>query len=410
MKETNPDPQNYEGDYNPLWEFYFYGITGQKLVTVDCNNPNGNGVPSCWVVGQNVYFGSKLLVSNGVYVVTDRLGSVRANTQGPEYFSYYPYGEERTVTADGGEKFGTYFRDSVGQDYAGQRYYNGGMGRFWNPDSAGIAAANPSSPASWNGYAYTKGDPVNRADPSGMFGSDPPTAQHCIDDPDDPACYGPCGTGGLPTVSQGLFRVLHPEFAMDAGCGPEPEPVGPPSDPPPPPTCASVLTQNLQSFLVANDAAALKWDPSLAADLVAEGAAVNVDPRLMASILTLESGHGGSFGGNNPFGLGPGNTYGSSSAAIQSEGKTLNQFIYKWGETTVSELYSGNNWVTTGRWHEITVTYPGYCSEAGGGAAAKAACQAAGVTVAGFLTSQPGNASVGLSAGKANSLGYPCDK
>jgi RHS repeat-associated protein len=221
MKETNPDPQNYEGDYNPLWEFYFYGITGQKLVTVDCNNPNGNGVPSCWMVGQNVYFGSKLLVSNGVYVVTDRLGSVRANTQG-EKFSYYPYGEERTVTPDGREKFGTYFRDSVGQDYAGQRYYNGGMGRFWNPDPAGVAAANPSSPGSWNGYAYTKGDPVNQADPSGMFGSDPPTAQDCINDPDDPACYGPCGTGGLPTASQALFRVLHPEFAMDAGCGPEP--------------------------------------------------------------------------------------------------------------------------------------------------------------------------------------------
>ena len=28
MKETNPDPYNYEGENNPSWEFYFYGITG----------------------------------------------------------------------------------------------------------------------------------------------------------------------------------------------------------------------------------------------------------------------------------------------------------------------------------------------------------------------------------------------
>jgi len=61
---------------------------------------------------------------------------VRANTQS-EKFSYYPYGEERTVTPDGREKFGTYFRDSVGQDYADQRYYNSGAvkaspGRTWS--------------------------------------------------------------------------------------------------------------------------------------------------------------------------------------------------------------------------------------------------------------------------------------
>ena len=82
MKETNPDPNNYEGEYNPLWEFYFYTITGDRLATMDCNNPSGNPIPSCWVVGENVYFKKKQLVSNGVYVVTDRLGSVRETTTG----------------------------------------------------------------------------------------------------------------------------------------------------------------------------------------------------------------------------------------------------------------------------------------------------------------------------------------
>ena len=59
--------------------------------------------PNCAVLGQNVYFGSKLLVSNGVVVATDRLGTVRRNAQG-ETFNYYPYGEERSSTVDGRDK------------------------------------------------------------------------------------------------------------------------------------------------------------------------------------------------------------------------------------------------------------------------------------------------------------------
>jgi len=156
-------------------EYYFYGITGQRLMTVGCSYGQ-DGTPTCAVIGQNVYFGRKLLVSNGVTVVTDRLGSVRANGQG-ERFSYYPYGEERTATVDGREKFGTYFRDlASGMDYADQRYYGNGMGRFWSVDPGGIATATLSRPASLNRYAYTEGDPVNFADPHGMFTcwADPP--------------------------------------------------------------------------------------------------------------------------------------------------------------------------------------------------------------------------------------------
>jgi RHS repeat-associated protein len=109
-----------------------------------------------------------MLVSNGVYVVTDRLGTVRANTQG-ESFAYYPFGEERTSTVDGRDKFATYFRDTVGLDYAQQRYYNAGMGSFSTPDPGGIKTAVPSRPSSWNRYAYVEGDPVNFTDPRGLF-------------------------------------------------------------------------------------------------------------------------------------------------------------------------------------------------------------------------------------------------
>jgi RHS repeat-associated protein len=94
-----------------------------------------------------------------VTVVTDRLGSVRANGNG-ERFAYYPYGEERGTSANGREKFGTYTRDSSGLDYADQRYYGVGTGRFGTPDPY-KASAGVGDPGSWNRYSYVQGDPVN---------------------------------------------------------------------------------------------------------------------------------------------------------------------------------------------------------------------------------------------------------
>jgi RHS repeat-associated protein len=145
-------------------EFYFYGVGGQKLATVVCT-----GNHDCAAPQYNVYFGGKLVKSKGVLVVTDRLGSVRANSG--ERMSYYPYGEEKTSTADDREKFGTYTRDSVVQDYADQRYYAVGMGRFGTPDpSTGVRLGVP---ATWNKYTYVHGDPINFYDPRGLNEADP---------------------------------------------------------------------------------------------------------------------------------------------------------------------------------------------------------------------------------------------
>jgi RHS repeat-associated protein len=146
-------------------EFYFYGIGGQKLVTLPCvTGENGLGCPAG--PQYNVYFGGKLVKSKGVVVVTDRLGSVRANSNG-ERMSYYPYGEEKTSTADGREKFGTYTRDSAGLEYADQRYYGVGTGRFLTADQTGISAADRKSSVGWNSYAYVSGDPLNFNDSTG---------------------------------------------------------------------------------------------------------------------------------------------------------------------------------------------------------------------------------------------------
>ncbi len=83
-------------------------------------------------------------------------------------YIYFPYGEERTGTPNDTEKFGTYTRDSSGQDYADQRYYGVGTGRYWSSDPSGAASADPGNSSSWNRYAYVNGDPVNFGDPTGL--------------------------------------------------------------------------------------------------------------------------------------------------------------------------------------------------------------------------------------------------
>ncbi len=59
-------------------------------------------------------------------------------------------------------------RDSyTGFDYADQRYYASTYGRFNTPDPFS-GSAKLGDPGSQNRYSYTRGDPVNRHDPTGL--------------------------------------------------------------------------------------------------------------------------------------------------------------------------------------------------------------------------------------------------
>ena len=118
------------------------------------------------------YFGGKLVgqqLGLNIYepVIQDRLGSVG---------KYYPYGEERNSPQLPNDqvKFATYTRDSAtGNDYADQRYYTSVLGRFMTPDPH-EASGGPSSPGSWNRYAYASSDPANNNDPTGLDAEGPP--------------------------------------------------------------------------------------------------------------------------------------------------------------------------------------------------------------------------------------------
>ena len=167
MTNANADPQGTitgTGYGAGTWEFYFYGLNGQKMATIDCTYNTGY-LELCQAT-PNAYFAGQMIAEGGWSVVTDRLGSVRGNgALNSGNIQYFPYGAEQTATTEGVTKFATYIRDAVGQDYAEQRYYNAGMGRYWSPDRG--HGTRLGKPTSWNRYAYAGGDPVNRFDPHG---------------------------------------------------------------------------------------------------------------------------------------------------------------------------------------------------------------------------------------------------
>jgi RHS repeat-associated protein len=163
-------------------EIHFYDVTGQLLgifqAWLSWENDQTMRWYS-WSLQTNTYFGGRLLYTQALgdwpeVVLEDRLGSVRkrrVDSNGREVnMSYYPYGEERTTTAQGHFKFATYFRDATGFDYADQRYYDSRVGRFLTADpyKAGTGSGDPADPQSWNRYAYVQNDPVNFWDPGGL--------------------------------------------------------------------------------------------------------------------------------------------------------------------------------------------------------------------------------------------------
>ena len=73
--------------------------------------------------------------------------------------------------------FASYTRDGgSGLDYAVNRWYSSGTGRFMSADpSTGVDAGDPGS---WNRYAYVGGDPVGYTDRLGL-------QRDICEDPDD---------------------------------------------------------------------------------------------------------------------------------------------------------------------------------------------------------------------------------
>ena len=157
---------------NPInYTVNVYTPSGQKLAAYTLSpSLNTCGLSLCMEVAlasSDQYFGGRRVA------VIDQLGSAgNSSTSGGTYF---PWGEPKGSTNPQNTwSFATYWQDSTtGLNYANNRYHSNAYGRFMTPDpcTAGGAQSgsvnNPGDPGSWNRYAYTRGDPVNRADPGG---------------------------------------------------------------------------------------------------------------------------------------------------------------------------------------------------------------------------------------------------
>ncbi len=123
---------------------------------------------------EHVYMGARL-VGKRIYSQNWSSGTVseftadRLQSKG-NGSNYYPYGESKTGAAgDDREGFATYTRDGgTGLDYADQRWYASGLGRFLTSDPASLAAVRFGKPSSWNSYTYVTGDPIGSFDPFGL--------------------------------------------------------------------------------------------------------------------------------------------------------------------------------------------------------------------------------------------------
>lgn len=117
------------------------------------------------------------------WLVTDHLGTPRMTADqtgsltGIRRHDYLPFGEEVGANVGGRTAEQGYTADSVRQKFTGKegdnetslvyfgaRYYNSTSGRFTSVDPR---SGEVERPQSWNGYAYTVNNPVNRIDPDG---------------------------------------------------------------------------------------------------------------------------------------------------------------------------------------------------------------------------------------------------
>ncbi len=375
----------------------FYGARGEKLGVYTIVPPNSYvGTPvSITPTATNIWFAGKLIVETGQMTYQDRLGTNRAIGVWDYYAPtgnggrFYPYGDEITSTSNDHEKFATYTRDSyTGFDYADQRYYASTYGRFNTADQY-QAGAGPKDPGSWNRYAYTGGDPVNRFDRTGRAWEEVCSGQD--GESNDASCAGGGATfwaSACPQLSQPGIAAWQDPAAMDPdpGCYTLPE-----TSLPTTPTCDQELANSISALLTSRGSPLASYSGWF----VAVGMLDNIDPRLLVAMSGAESGYGTS-----PVAQKDDNAFGSMvcqraregiwnchprqfssfGQSISFTGDNVENQIYNKGNNTVAKLYSG----LPGAY---CVNQPGFpCSNG-----------------AGNITS----IMVGL-GGNPNSLGFPC--
>src|SRR5207244_3032490 len=123
--------------------------------------------------------------------------------------AYAPYGENYAEAGTTDRNFTGMNQDTVSSgsyplyDFL-MREHHPVWGRWLSPDPAGLAAANPSNPQSWNRYAYVLNNPLSSVDPSGR---DCVWDNGSYDSADDPDTGGPgkCSDAGGTWIGHDVF-------------------------------------------------------------------------------------------------------------------------------------------------------------------------------------------------------------
>jgi RHS repeat-associated protein len=164
-----------------------YGPAGNKLALM-------NGQTATKVFAPLSGGATAVYNSSGLqyYRHPDWLGSSRiASTPGRTVYydgAYAPYGENYAETGTTDRNFTGQNQDltpgssGILYDFL-YREQHSTEGRWISPDPAGIRAVDPTSPQSWNRYAYVLGNPLANTDPLGLCSAS-----------DNPPCYSTTGT------------------------------------------------------------------------------------------------------------------------------------------------------------------------------------------------------------------------
>jgi RHS repeat-associated protein len=154
-----------------------YDLSGNQVAEISAAGVYNRG---------ELYIGTRHLATytsgpNGTTYFTHRdwLATERARTDmtgAPcETITSLPFGDGQAVTSTcpEGDVSPMHFtgdqRDSESNlDHTQFRQYSSSIGGWMHPDPAGLAAADPSNPQSWNRYAYVTNNPLVLTDPSGL--------------------------------------------------------------------------------------------------------------------------------------------------------------------------------------------------------------------------------------------------
>jgi RHS repeat-associated protein len=191
---------------------YLYDLSG-NVVTEWCTNCSG-GLAG-WSKGY-AYFNGSLAAeyanSTTYFAHRDHLGSARlltgVNQSVVQNLDYLPFGELNS--SDSGITTHKFTGDEQDAETALAhtlfRQYSSSIGRWMTPDPAGLAAVDPTSPQSWNRYAYVLNNPLSAVDPLGL---------QCVwddgsfDSADDPntGSYAQCQAAGGTYFDPNTFQA-----------------------------------------------------------------------------------------------------------------------------------------------------------------------------------------------------------